>query len=264
MKLVEDLSRGRNVFRRLRSGGTPLPVHRFEVAPLGDSALLLRVGSSQEDPNREIASLLQARDQIEAAAVPGIIEVVIGYASVAVFFDPVVTTRAGAPLEGISDWLATRLKAVLNSPQIESQKVSAAAAIEIPVCYDLEFAIDLDHIARHAGLPAGEVIRLHSQAEYCVRCVGFTPGFPYLSGLREELTMPRRSTPRKNVPAGAVAIGGKQTGIYPAGSPGGWNVIGRTPLKLFDPRLEPPALLHAGDQVRFRPITREEFFGATT
>ena len=114
-------------------------------------------------------------------------------------------------------------------------------------------------MAEHAQISTSEVVDLHSAAEYRVSCIGFTPGFPFLSGMPKKLAIPRRETPRKEIPAGSVGIGGAQTGIYPLRSPGGWNLIGRTPLKLFDPTKNPPALLQAGDRVRFRAITREEF-----
>ena len=104
-----------------------------------------------------------------------------------------------------------------------------------------------------------EVVDLHSGADYHVNCIGFTPGFAYLAGLPEKLTTPRRATPRKEIPAGSVAIGGTQSGIYPLRSPGGWNVIGRTPLRLFEPQKNPPTLLRAGDRLRFRAISRQEF-----
>ena len=136
---------------------------------------------------------------------------------------------------------------------------AASALIEVPVCYDSEFALDLEDVARVAGLPAVEIVRRHAGAAYRVNCVGFTPGFPFMSGLPSELATPRRATPRKEVPAGSVGIGGAQTGIYPRNSPGGWNVIGRTPLRLFDVQRDPPALFRAGDRVRFRQISREEF-----
>ena len=138
-------------------------------------------------------------------------------------------------------------------------RAGAVRAIEVPVCYENEFAPDLGDVAQHAGLSEEEVVRRHSSARYRVNCVGFTPGFPYLSGLPAELATPRRASPRTEIPAGSVAIGGAQTGIYPSKSPGGWNVIGRTPLRLFDHRNEPPAMLRAGDSVRFRQISREEF-----
>src|SRR5262249_45597643 len=132
-------------------------------------------------------------------------------------------------------------------------------SVEVPVCYDPEFAPDLDDVSRRTGRATKEVIDLHSTAEYRVACIGFVPGFPFLAGLAKELATPRRDTPRKEIPPGSVGIGGAQTGIYPLRSPGGWNLIGRTPLKLFDPTNNPPALLRAGDRVRFRAITREEF-----
>jgi inhibitor of KinA len=134
-----------------------------------------------------------------------------------------------------------------------------ARVIQIPVCYDPEFAFDLDHVAEHAQISSREVVDLHSAAEYRVNCIGFVPGFPFLSGLPKKLATPRRATPRKEIPAGSVAIGGAQTGIYPMRSPGGWNVIGRTPLRLFNPENDPPALLRVGDRVQFHSITREEF-----
>src|SRR5205823_745816 len=108
---------------------------------------------------------------------------------------------------------------------LDSARSSVAAAIEVPVCYEDEFAPDLDEVARHAALSPDEVVRRHAEASYRVSCVGFTPGFPYLSGLPRELATPRRASPRKEIPAGAVAIGGTQTGIYPRKSPGGWNII---------------------------------------
>jgi KipI family sensor histidine kinase inhibitor len=133
-----------------------------------------------------------------------------------------------------------------------------ARILEIPVCYDRTVAIDIDAIAAHASLSVDEVIALHTAAVYRVYMIGFTPGFPYLGGLDDRLAMPRRATPRERVPAGSVAVGGAQTGIYPDESPGGWWIIGRSPLRLFDPMADPPALLRAGDRVRFRAISAGE------
>src|SRR5262249_28945553 len=120
-------------------------------------------------------------------------------------------------------------------------------------------APDLNDVARHTQIPATEVVDLHSTTEYRVACIGFVPGFTFLAGLPKNLATPRRDVPRKEIPPGSVGIGGAQTGIYPFRSPGGWNLIGRTPLKLFDPSKSPPTPLHPGDRVRFRAITREEF-----
>jgi inhibitor of KinA len=137
--------------------------------------------------------------------------------------------------------------------------IRAPRTIEVPVCYDPEFALDLEAVAQHCGLSPNEVGKRHAAARYQVRCIGFTPGFPYLSGLPAALATPRRATPRTAVPAGSVAIGAGQTGIYPLRSPGGWNIIGRTPLPLFDLAREPAALFAPGDRVRFVAIDRKEF-----
>ncbi len=129
----------------------------------------------------------------------------------------------------------------------------------IPVCYDIEFAPDLHEVANHAKIPTREVIRLHSSAKYRVHFLGFTPGFAYLGGLPETLHVPRLATPRKHVPAGSVAIAGAQAGIYPVDSPGGWRLIGRTPVRIFDPDSTQPTRLTPGDLVEFSAIDRATF-----
>jgi inhibitor of KinA len=130
----------------------------------------------------------------------------------------------------------------------------------IPVCYGGEFGPDLAEVAAHAGLDEGATSALHSGAKYRVHAVGFAPGFPYLAGLPGKLHIPRRATPRTRVPAGSIGIGGAQTGVYPLSTPGGWRLIGRTPLRLFRPENETePALLRPGDRVRFQAISPEEF-----
>jgi inhibitor of KinA len=163
----------------------------------------------------------------------------------------------------VFDWLATRIRAAVAAGGDRGRHRTATQRrvrlVEIPVCYDPEFALDIDDVARRAAISPGEVIRLHCATEYRVACIGFVPGFPFLAGLPKELATPRRDIPRKQIPPGSVGIGGAQTGIYPLRSPGGWNLIGRTPLRLFDSRKNPPALLRAGERVRFRKIEREEF-----
>lgn len=130
---------------------------------------------------------------------------------------------------------------------------------EIPVCYGLEFGPDLDEVAAIHGLTPQQVVELHTTPVYDVVMVGFTPGFPYLSGLDERLITPRKARPRKVVPAGSVGIADRQTGIYSIDSPGGWQIIGRTPLRLFDPDRSDPFLVQAGDRLRFTPVTRKDF-----
>jgi KipI family sensor histidine kinase inhibitor len=222
----------------------------MRIEPLGDSALIVRVVDEFErDPEAALSAVLGASRSLEMASIPGVIELAPAYETVAIFFDPARVTSADQLLQQIESVLQRRAKKATAGP----------SSIEVPVCYESEFALDLADVAQRTALSQDEVVRRHSSASYRVSCVGFTPGFPYLSGLPAELATPRRASPRTEIPAGAVAIGGTQTGIYPRKSPGGWNVIGRTPLRLFDVQREPPALFHAGDQVRFRQISREEF-----
>ena len=217
------------------------------ITPLGDSAVIVHVCDGfEDDRERCLAAVISAQARLAAARIPGVIEIAPAFTTLGVFFDP-------GRGDGLHAAIADALQA--NSPK----RLPAARTINVPVCYDDEFALDLPEIAARCGVSPAEVIRLHAGASYRVACVGFTPGFPYLSGLPDRLATPRRSTPRSAVPAGSVAIGGTQTGIYPHRSPGGWNIIGRTPLRLFDPRDEPPALFAIGDAVRFRGITRAEF-----
>ena len=224
----------------------------MEIVPLGDSALLVRMNDLDPTAPASLSAVLDAVHRIEALALRDVVELVPAYTSIGVFY-------SGADLETLKQ----RIEAALAREQPRLSREAAGREIEIAVCYDGEYALDLEDVARHTGLTTAEVVQRHSAAEYVVSCVGFTPGFPYLSGLPPELATPRRGTPRKEVPAGAVAIGGNQTGIYPQASPGGWNIIGRTALRLFNPEEEPPALLRAGDRVRFRAVTRDEFHRAT-
>jgi inhibitor of KinA len=223
----------------------------MRIEPLGDSALIVRL-ADQFDPDSSSSAVLAVIHQLEAVAIPGVIELAPAYTTIGVFFDPRGT--------GGFDKLKTTIEhALQTSLEPARPRANGETVIEVPVCYEDEFAPDLNDVAQHTSLSQDEIIRRHSDAIYRVACVGFTPGFPYLSGLPPELATPRRSSPRKEIPAGAVAIGGTQTGIYPRKSPGGWNIVGRTPARLFDVEREPPALFHAGDQVRFRQISRSEF-----
>ena len=246
----------------------------MEITPLGDSALLIRVAENFDDaPTDVLNKVLATKHALEAAQIPGVVEVAPAYTTVALFCDPVRAIDAGAVVEDVFGWFEQRIQQAVKSVAAPKafgadrgragDNVPGYNSIEVPVCYDQEFAFDLDEVARNAGVHLKEVVDLHCGADYRVHCVGFTPGFPFLGGLPRQLATPRRDVPRKEIPAGSVAIGGRQTGIYPIKSPGGWNVIGRTPLQLFDPQKDPPVLLRAGDRVRFRSITREEFERAT-
>jgi inhibitor of KinA len=233
----------------------------MEIIPLGDSAVIVRVREQFKNaPEETLDEVLRTFQLLRSAAIPGIIELAPAYTSVAAFFDPIAIAKSIGVSDDAIDWLTERVRAAVAGVGDPGRTVRPPLrTIEIPVCYDPEFAPDLDDVARHAQISLNEVVDLHSAAEYRVACIGFVPGFPFLAGLPKELATPRRAPPRKEIPAGSVGIGGAQTGVYPLRSPGGWNLIGRTPLHLFDPEKTPPVFLRAGDRVRFRSVTREEF-----
>ena len=227
----------------------------MHITPLGDNALLLEVGSVIDEPtHRRVQAAWRA---LAAAPLPAVRELVPAYTTVTVFYDPLAAVQAGAPADDIADWLSARLRERLkNPPKTEKTK---PRTVEIPVCYGGAFGPDLARVAAQAKLAPEEVIKRHARADYLVYLIGFAPGFPYLGGLPKELQTPRHAKPRMTVPPGSVGIGGEQTGIYPLATPGGWNLIGRTPLRIFRPEQTPPVLLAAGDHVKFRAITPEEF-----
>lgn len=225
----------------------------FSIEPLGESALLLRFGDGLDAATN--ARVHAASAALQAAHLPGIVDIVPAYATLGLHYDPLAwaDARDGSP----SQHVAAAVRAIFETPPAAAPRESVR--VDIPVCYGGEHGPDLDALARHAGLDAAEVIARHAAATYHVAMLGFAPGFPYLLGLDPALQMPRRPTPRTRVAAGSVAIGGAQTGIYPSELPGGWQLIGRTPSVLFDPQRDPPSLVMPGDRVRFVPITAEEF-----
>lgn len=216
------------------------------IRPSGDLALNVEFAN-------EISPAVQAQirgfvSALEAAGIPGIIEVVPTYRSVTVHYRP-------------EDILYGELKECLQAllAKAGSAGDSDAPVIEIPVRYGGDMGPDLAFVARHCGLSEEEVIRIHSSTEYPVYMLGFTPGFPYLGGMDERLRTPRLTEPRTKIPAGSVGIADAQTGAYPLETPGGWQLIGRTPVKLYDPQSDSPILLRAGWYVKFRPIDDAEF-----
>ena len=215
------------------------------IRPASDRSFLVVFGESISlESHRQVFHLTNALQSVRS-----ILNLHPAYASLLVEFDPRLCDRR--EIEALA-----RERAMDASAQSGAED---SRTIEIPVKYGGEFGPDLAHVAAHCGLDSAEVVARHSGARYLVNAVGFVPGFPYLGGLPESLRVPRRPTPRTNVPAGSVGIGGAQTGIYPMSTPGGWHLIGRTPLDLFKPAEEVPCLLHMGDRVRIRAITAEEF-----
>jgi inhibitor of KinA len=219
----------------------------MKISPLGDSALTADFADESSDRERLLARALSAAETLEGANIPGVIDVTAAYESMAVFFDPA----------RIEQDFEEKIGALVASAGVRASR--KARRIEIPVCYDDEFALDLARVVTQTSLTGDAIVASHSSTEYTVACIGFVPGFPFLAGLPDKLRVPRLENPRTKVPAGSVAIANAQAGIYPLESPGGWNVIGRTPLRLFRVNEDPPTLLRPGDRVRFRRITRDEF-----
>ena len=222
---------------------------RFQ--PASDESLLVHFGNTISlETHREIVSFLNL---LEAESPKGIVNLHPAYCSVLVKFDALNFTHA--EIEASLEPFLARLQEV---------KLPAPRTREIPVCYGGEHGPDLAEVASIHGLAVEEVVRLHSSATYTAYFLGFVPGFAYLGGLPSELATTRLQTPRKVVPSGSVAIGGNQTGVYPTATPGGWRLIGKTPLKLFDPVSAHSSFFEIGDEVRFVPITPDEFARAAS
>lgn len=218
------------------------------LSPLGDTAVVVALGDGVEEAASTLVQALAA--ELERDPPAGVVDVVPAFASVTLHYNPLLVGSYAALCAQIENRAArAELTGLARAPRM----------VEIPVCYGGELGPDLGEVAARAGVGAETVVSLHAAAEYVVQAVGFAPGFAYLGGLPVKIHTPRRATPRTAVPAGTVGIGGEQTGVYPLATPGGWNLIGRTPLRMFDAGREPPALLRVGDRVRFRAITGKEF-----
>ena len=227
----------------------------FRLSPLGDRAVLIHFGTTIDPATQRCVRALCAR--LDRHPIPGIIELVPAFASVAVHYDPARVPGESTGAESTYASFAAAIESALG--HLGEETLPEPRTVEIPVCYGGPFGPDLDDVATRHALAPEEVVRLHSESTYSVYMLGFAPGFPYLGGLPSEIATPRRDEPRTSVPAGSVGIGGSQTGIYPLASPGGWNLIGRTPLHLFDAGRTPPALLEQGDEVCFRVISPNDF-----
>ena len=225
------------------SGGHGVTV-RF--LPAGDTALTVEFGDGVDRALNDSVLRLSAR--VRAAQLRGVVETVPTFRSLMVHYDPLATDGAS---------LTAALENLLDENRGETQPVKLW---RIPACYAASHAPDLAEVAQHTGLSAADVVRLHSGgARYHVYMIGFVPGFPYMGELPAPLVLPRRADPRVRVPAGSIAIATNMTAIYPQESPGGWHLIGATPVRLFDLRRPRPALLSPGDAVRFEPVTVREF-----
>ncbi|MGA3212410.1 MAG: 5-oxoprolinase subunit PxpB [Terriglobales bacterium] len=218
----------------------------MKVISASDSSLLVVFGN--EISPAVYGEVIALFHSLRAEADPAIRNLHPAYGSLLIDFDPLQLTHEA---------LGTTIRRIVDS-RFEARRTESRL-IRIPVCYDATYAPDLDRVAALAGISPEEVVRLHSSAEYRVYFLGFTPGFAYMGGLPDKLQVPRLTSPRVHVDAGSVGIAGAQTGIYPVDSPGGWQLIGRTPWRIFDPEEMPPAKLQPGDQVKFVAIGKEKF-----
>ena len=221
-------------------------MNNVRILLTGDCSLSVEFGNEiSEAVNRRVRSF---RAALENAAIPGITETVPTYRSLMVHYDPAVIRY---------DPLRDELEKLLG--ESGDAPVPPGLVLEIPVLDGGEAGPDLPFVAEHAGISEDQVVRIHSSAEYLIYMLGFTPGFTYLGGMSERIAAPRLAQPRLRIPSGSVGIAGTQTGIYPVDSPGGWQLIGRTPVKMYDPEREKPILPKAGQYIQFIPVAQKEY-----
>lgn len=230
--------------------------HQPIISALGDSGILLEIsGSIEEISNRRIVAF---KNWLSLHPFEGIREIIVAYTSIAVFYDPVlIKKKNGRTSESAFDLVRSKL--LLDFEQVGSESAGEAIIHHIPVCYDPEFGTDLGFISQNNNLSFDEIVHLHTYRSFRVYMLGFVPGFPYMGILDKELECQRKPSPVPVV-AGSVGIAGAQTGIYPLNSPGGWQIIGRTPVNLFERDKAPPVRINPGDLVRFYGISKDEFY----
>lgn len=225
----------------------PICMKAFQISPCGDSALSIEFRNEiSEEVHEQVASMTTL---LESAGLTGVRELIPTYRAIMVCYDPFATDF---------ELLASKIERLAR----RAHKTTIAHEIRrvtIPVCYGGDFGPDLQNVAHFHGISTDEVIELHAAPTYLIYMLGFTPGFSYLGGMDRRIATPRLDNPRTLIPGGSVGIAGAQTGIYPIDSPGGWQLIGRTPLDLYRPDREPPVLLRAGYRITFRPIDRAEY-----
>jgi inhibitor of KinA len=219
----------------------------FKCYPLGDAAIVIQLGD-------QISPVINGRIRaigayLDEYSFEGFIEYVPAFTTVTLYYEPWIINYTK---------LLSLLQEMANEV-LEDQEVPSGRVLEIPVRYGGKWGPDLDFVASHNKISTAEVIAIHTAPEYLVYMIGFAPGFPYLGGMNELISAPRKDTPEMKIAAGSVGIAGKQTGIYPIETPGGWQIIGQSPVKLFDLNRKVPASLKAGDRVRFVAISEKEF-----
>lgn len=234
---------------------------QFELFPLGEAGITVEFGKRiHPEIHRKVKAFA---DYLESHPFPGMVEYISAFSSVTVFYDP-LKVRALQPAgpKNQEQPLAYEIVASLLQKLLTQSDTAGEhrpRTVEIPVCYGGDFGPDLEYVAQHNRLSVEEVVEIHTSGQYLVYMIGFAPGFPYLGGMSERIATPRRQSPRLTIPARTVGIAGMQTGVYPIETPGGWQLIGRTPVELFRPQNDPPTLLQSGDIVRFRQISPQEY-----
>lgn len=227
------------------------------IKPLGDSALMVQLGDGIDPLIHKKVKNLSAL--LYEYPFEGFIESVPAYNNVTVHYNPYTVYLSQIGAEGITAF--QKVSAFINDlvQRIGGTQSVEERTIVIPVCYGGEFGPDLEYVAAYHALSTDEVVQIHTENDYLVYMLGFAPGFPFMGGMNEAIATPRKETPRLSIAPGSVGIAGKQTGVYPLETPGGWQIIGRTPKKLFLPGHTPPTLLQSGDKIRFVPISFEEY-----
>lgn len=221
----------------------------FRIVAAGDSTLVVEF-EDRIDPSIN-ARAVSLANELESSRLAGVRDIVPTYCSVAVYFDPLRATRAR-----VESWVTVRMT---TSGRSDRDEMPPASAIRIPVCYGDKHGPDLAHVAAFADMSEADAVARHAAPVYRVYMLGFLPGFAYMGTVDARIAAPRRTTPRVSVAAGSVGIAGSQTGIYPQESPGGWQLVGRTPLESFDPARREPCLFRAGDAVQFYAIDQQEY-----
>jgi inhibitor of KinA len=227
----------------------------YQLSPLGDQAILIQLGEDINMANHKKIQIITS--YLDDQPFVWMIEYIPAFTTVTIFYDPIkiILLNQGSQLP--YDFVYEQLNNVLLG--LTTGKIIESKTILIPVCYGEELGPDLKIVAQVNNLTTEEVIDIHTSGDYLVFMIGFSPGFPYIGGMSKKIAAPRRKSPRLKIPERSVGIAGEQTGIYPIETPGGWQIIGRTPLKLFRPLEDSPSLLKAGDKIKFKSISYQEY-----
>lgn len=227
----------------------------YHLEPLNEQAIMIVFG--KEISEATLNKIQAVASFLETNPFPWLIEYVPAFTTITIYYDPIkvlsISSAGKLPYDFVYEQIDNSIKGITLTEENKARVVS------IPVCYGDQYGPDLEFVAKYNHLTSEEVIEIHSGSEYTVYMIGFSPGFPYLGGLSNKIYTPRKCSPRQRIPAGSVGIAGKQTGVYPIETPGGWQIIGQTPITLFQPNSSPPSLLQTGDKIKFFPISHEEF-----